>query len=297
MATPTLAARAARRPTPWVTALAGLVTLGVAMGIGRFAFTPILPMMQQDAGVSVAQGAWLASANYLGYLAGALSAIGLRARPASAIRAGLALIALATLAMGLTRDLLAWAALRALAGVASAWVLVFVSTWALERFAALGRPGLGGAAYAGVGAGIVMAGLACIALMAVHASSAAAWIALGAGALAVAAALWTSFQSDGAAVVAPAPAQDGGRWRLVLCYGLFGFGYIVPATFLPVMAKQAMGEGAPFGWAWPVFGLAAAASTLAASRLARSMSARAIWIGGSLLMALGVAAPLVLPGV
>ena len=95
-------------------AFAALAALAAAMGIGRFAFTPILPMMQQDAGVSVAQGAWLASANYLGYLAGALSAIGLRARPASAIRAGLALIALATLAMGLTRDLLAWAALDAL---------------------------------------------------------------------------------------------------------------------------------------------------------------------------------------
>src|SRR5258705_7252676 len=80
MATPTLAARAARRPTPWVTALAGLVTLGVAMGIGRFAFTPILPMMQQDAAVSVAVGGWLASANYVGYLLGAISAGALRGR-------------------------------------------------------------------------------------------------------------------------------------------------------------------------------------------------------------------------
>jgi predicted MFS family arabinose efflux permease len=113
----------------------------------------------------------------------------------------------------------------------------------------------------------------------------------------VAALLWNSFQSDAAAAAAPARTRDGGRWRLVFCYGLFGFGYIVPATFLPVMAKQAMGEQALFGWAWPVFGLAAAASTLAASRLARSMSARAIWIGGSVLMALGVAAPLYLPGV
>ena len=61
-------------------AFAGLAALAVAMGIGRFAFTPMLPMMQDDAGVSLAQGGYLASANYLGYLAGALWAM----RPARA---------------------------------------------------------------------------------------------------------------------------------------------------------------------------------------------------------------------
>src|SRR5262245_50155557 len=44
-------------------AAAGLIALAVGMGIGRFAFTPILPMMQRDAGLSIAHGAWLASAN------------------------------------------------------------------------------------------------------------------------------------------------------------------------------------------------------------------------------------------
>src|SRR5882672_8613428 len=106
-------------------AFIGLAALAVAMGIGRFAFTPILPMMREDAGLSVAAGGWLASANYLGYLIGALSAIGLRVRPASAVRAGLLAIGLSTLAMGLEHRFLAWAALRAVAGIASAWVLVF----------------------------------------------------------------------------------------------------------------------------------------------------------------------------
>ena len=49
-------------------AVAGLLALAVGMGIGRFAFTPILPMMQEDAGLSIAMGGWLASANYIGYL-------------------------------------------------------------------------------------------------------------------------------------------------------------------------------------------------------------------------------------
>src|SRR3546814_16415570 len=55
-------------------AFSGLVALAVAMGIGRFAFTPLLPMMQNDAGLALTQGGWLASANYLGYLIGALAA-------------------------------------------------------------------------------------------------------------------------------------------------------------------------------------------------------------------------------
>src|SRR5262245_7309182 len=118
------------------------------MGIGRFAFTPILPMMQQDFGLSVAEGGWLASANYAGYFAGALSALGMRLRPAPVIRAGLILIAATTLTMGFGRGFALWLLLRFLAGVGSAWVLVFVSTWALEHLAALGRAELSGVVYA-----------------------------------------------------------------------------------------------------------------------------------------------------
>ena len=70
-----------RVSSPVMIALAGLTALGVAMGIGRFAFTPILPMMQQDFAMSLGEGGWLASANYLGYLVGALSAATCASRP------------------------------------------------------------------------------------------------------------------------------------------------------------------------------------------------------------------------
>src|SRR3954468_11936434 len=98
-------------------ALSALAALAVAMGVGRFAFTPLLPMMQADAGLTLSQGAWLASANYAGYLAGALSAS--RVAPAQAIRGGLVAVGLTTIAMGLLDGLAAWAALRFAAGVAS----------------------------------------------------------------------------------------------------------------------------------------------------------------------------------
>jgi predicted MFS family arabinose efflux permease len=278
-------------------ALAGLAALAVAMGIGRFAFTPILPMMQADAGLSMAAGGWLASANYFGYLVGALSAIGLRLRPATAIRAALLAIGLSTLAMGLEHDFFAWIVLRAIAGIASAWVLVFVSAWALERLAQLGRPEMSGVVYAGVGAGIAAAGGVCLVLMRLHAGSSAAWLLLGIASLAVTAVLWNFFDKEIPTRAADAaPARAGKFWPLVLAYGIYGYGYIIPATFLPAMAREAIADPGLFGWAWPAFGAAAVASTLFASRLTRFMSPRAIWIACHLVMALGVAMPVFVPG-
>jgi MFS family permease len=280
-------------------AAAGLLALAVGMGIGRFAFTPILPMMQEDAGVSIAMGGWLASANYAGYLLGALSVMGLRMRATSAIRAGLVTIGLATLAMGLEGGLVWWLVLRLIAGVASAWVLINVSAWCLERLAALGRLGLTNTVFAGVGAGIVLAGGLCLALMHAGADSARAWTVLGAISLALALVIWPAFRRDASAIESRERAEtravvwDRESLRLVLCYGAFGFGYIIPATFLPVMARQVIRDPAVFGWSWPVFGAAAMGSTLAVAALRSLMSNRRLWILSHLVMALGVALPVV----
>src|ERR1700736_4238794 len=83
-------------------ALIGLLALASAMGIGRFSLTPILPLMQQDTGLTLDAGGWLATGNYLGYLVGALFCIALTPRPAPAIRWGLICVGLFTLAMGLS---------------------------------------------------------------------------------------------------------------------------------------------------------------------------------------------------
>jgi predicted MFS family arabinose efflux permease len=284
-------------------AVAGLLALAVAMGIGRFAFTPILPMMQEDAGVSIAMGGWLASANYIGYLLGALSVMGLRIPATSAIRAGLLTIGLATLAMSLESGLAWWLALRAIAGVASAWVLINVSAWCLERLAALGRLGLINTVFSGVGAGIVLAGGLCLALMQVGAGSARAWTGLGAISLVLAIGIWPAFRPDASAAASPerletrAVAWDREALRLVLCYGAFGFGYIIPATFLPVMARQVIRDPAVFGWSWPVFGAAAMVSTLAVAALRSFMSNRRLWIVSHVVMALGIALPVVWPSI
>ncbi|MEC4718490.1 YbfB/YjiJ family MFS transporter [Noviherbaspirillum sp. CPCC 100848] len=295
-----------------VPALAGLAALAVAMGIGRFAFTPVLPMMLQDAGLSLAAGGWLASANYVGYLLGALSAMRIRLRPETAIRAGLLAIGFTTLAMAAQLPLAAWAALRLVAGVASAWVLISVSAWCMENLSRYQRPFLNSVVFAGVGTGIAAAGLLCLALMQMHAASPTAWLCLGALAAGITLLVWRLFrpQAHDAAEKAPAgagsdtvsgAAAGGFRWnaravRLVACYGIFGFGYIIPATFIPVMARQALQGSGAFGWSWPVFGLAAALSTLAVAALVSRMGNRRLWMACHFIMAAGILAPVLWSG-
>jgi predicted MFS family arabinose efflux permease len=287
--------------SPVVIALAGLIALAVAMGIGRFAFTPILPMMQQDAGLSIERGGWLASANYAGYLLGALLAIRMRVAPTLAVRAALVAITLGTLAMGVTDGFGAWLALRLIAGIASAWVLIFASASCLERLAPFGRPLLGGAVFAGVGTGIAVAGLVCLALMTAGLGSRPAWLALGVLALLGTAGTWRAIGTPAPRRAEPTATPTRARWepgsgRLVACYGVFGFGYIIPATFVPAMARQAVHDPLAFGWSWPVFGVAAALSTLAATAFPLAADHRRLWIRGHLVMAAGVALPVVWPG-
>ena len=297
--------RVPARRSALAVALAGLVALAVAMGIGRFAFTPILPMMQEDFGVSITTGGWLASANYIGYLAGALSVIWWRIAAPTGIRVGLATIGLSTLAMGLEHHLVVWFALRTLAGVASAWVLIYISAWSLESLAALERSALGNTVFAGVGTGIALAGGVCLWLMRAGASSTSAWIVLGVLSIVLSAVVWTMFHAPAGSTTAAEPKRTtdrGAAWdresiRLVLCYGAYGFGYIIPATFLPVMAKQVIRDPAVFGWSWPLFGLAAMGSTLAVVTLRSFVTNRRLWIASHLVMALGVALPVVWSGI
>ncbi len=288
----------ARALSPVTLALSGLTAIAVAMGIGRFAFTPILPMMQQDAGLSVAGGGWLASANYFGFLLGAVWAINLRVRPATLVRWGLVVIGVVTLWMGFEHRFATWFVLRALAGIANAWVQIFAFAFCMEKLSALQRPLLNSVVFAGVGTGIAIAGGFCLVLMQVNAGSAQAWIGLGLLSLIATLLIWRTFGADDGAAAGQAqpPGAHGKLWnadslRLVLCFGASGFGYIIPATFLPVMARQLIPDPLVFGWSWPIFGIAAALAPLATAKWARLVGDRRLWILSHLVMALGVALP------
>ncbi|WP_353174427.1 YbfB/YjiJ family MFS transporter [Paracandidimonas soli] len=282
-------------------ALQGLIALAVAMGIGRFAFTPQLPLMQADLGLSLTAGGWLAGANYLGYLAGAVLAGRRGACAAGLMRGGLWAVVASTAAMGVTDSLFLWLAMRFIAGVASAWVLVGTATVVLARLGQLGGQRFDGLVFSGVGAGIALAGLICWGGMLLGAGAVALWLALAGFALAGTvfalagerASIRPNANADVAAKAVHSKAASAGT--LVLCYGLFGFGYILPATYLPAQARLLFETPALFGWVWPLFGLAAALSTLAVAWLAR-WPRRHVWAGAQVLMALGIALPIAVPG-
>lgn len=277
----------------------GFVALAIAMGIGRFAFTPLLPMMQHDLGLGLAQGGWLAGANYLGYLAGAVTAAYLPWKASTLLRTGLILVAASTALMGWTTTWSTWITWRSIAGIASAWVLVGAASLCLGRLAAAGAPHKAGVVFSGVGGGIALTGLLCLLFDLRGFTAAQAWVMLSVLAtvgLIATLPLWP--------VASPAlypggqspRGDDSGHLRLILCYGFFGFGYILPATFLPAQARELVDDPALFGLAWPLFGLAAALSTVACGALLKRFTRRHLWLGAQLLMAVGVALPALIPG-
>jgi predicted MFS family arabinose efflux permease len=246
-------------------ALGGLIALAAAMGIGRFVYTPILPFMVESLGLSKAQAGVIASANFLGYLLGALAASS--ALPGGRRRwflGALALSALTTGAMGLTSSLAPFLGLRFLGGVASAFVLVFASALVLDRLAAVRRSGLSAVHFAGVGCGIAASAVLVSGLAAGGADWRTLWLASGAlSLLAFGAVVW--LVPGAAEAERPAVAsRDAGLERrllaLIVAYGLFGFGYVITATFISTMVRAAPEIRAIEPVIWLVVGLAAVPS-------------------------------------
>ena len=280
-------------------ALAGLAALALGMGIGRFAYTPLLPALIEEAGLGLRAAGYIASANFAGYLIGALAAIQIpahRRRTAYAAAIGLSILTTFSLAVLVSPWLLALA--RALSGVASAFVMVQGSAIVLDILGAHRRPGLFAALYAGVGAGIALTAAIVEIMARAGASGAGAWAALG---LVSALLAWPALglrdpgRAGGASLVAPATGPPASararalRW-LLLAYGGLGFGYVITATFIVVMVRSRP-EWKPYEMlVWCIVGLAAAPSNWFWQRLSERASPWIAMIAAYLLEALGVAA-------
>jgi len=293
----------------WRAALACMVTLAVAMGLGRFAFTPMLPIMLSEGKLELAGGGLLASLNYLGYFFGAVSCAAIGIKASSMVRGGLLATAALLVGMGLLHSFIGWGVLRAAAGVMSAWVFVFASGWGLRRLAETNSPMLAGVIYTGPGIGIAMTGLLGGALG--RWGSEAGWIGLGLLAVVLIAVIWRVFDDGervggmaGGAAASPAAATGGALgsasarsdaiW-LVALYGLAGFGYIITATFLPVIARQAL-PGSPWpDFFWPLFGAAIIPGALIGARAPVHWDNRLLLAAAYALQALGVLFSVALP--
>ena len=286
-----------------------MLALSTAMGIGRFAFTPLLPMMLHDGVIDLNAASWLASTNYLGYLVGALLCTfqptlwrrfqGLPPVISTyAVRCGLVATCALTLGMSLNVPA-AWPALRFAAGVASAFVFIYTSGWCLAQLAELGTSHLGGVMYAGPGAGIALSGFLASAMVALSWTAATGWLIFGLLACGLTATVWRRFVAPSgpftAATATSAPhglkakASTPHLLLLALAYGLAGFGYIITATFLPVIARQALPGSALLDLFWPLFGLGVMVGSLLASRVSLRGDLRYLLAACYAVQAVGVA--------
>ncbi len=276
-------------PSAGLIAFAGAVSLGVAVGVGRFAFTPLLPLMLQEGTVDLAFGSHLATANYFGYLMGAMICMAMPRRLSAGfiIQVSLAATVLLTAAMALPLPAL-WLPLRFLAGMASATAFVFTSGWCLAELAFLNAPSLGSLIFAGPGAGIALSGLATTVMISLSWHAANCWLAFACITGIASALVWRVFVRTNhpiqltsmtpALAAKPEVANDATPEMtvLALAYGLAGFGYIITATFLPVIARKALPNSIWLDLFWPVFGLAAFVGAILATRLRPSFDARLV---------------------
>ena len=280
-------------------AVGGLLALAVGLGISRFVYTPILPFMETSLGLAKSDAGLIASANYLGYLLGAL--LGIRQSLPGSTRGwfllSLIICALTTIAMGFTESFELFLLIRLLSGIASAFVMVFGSALVLSRLAAEGRPRLSALYFAGVGTGISLSSLLIIALENMAIGAEGMWIASGLLSLVFAVPVFL--------FVPPAPEISGGEAAsrplrysrslkaLILSYFLFGFGYIITATFISTLVRQIPEVQWMQSIIWLIVGLAAIPSVALWG-----------WIGGifgngrsyaiaCLFLALGVAASVI----
>ncbi|MET7853432.1 YbfB/YjiJ family MFS transporter [Streptomyces avermitilis] len=310
--------------SPWVHVAQAAAALAAGMGVGRFVYTPILPLMHAQAGLSAGAGANLATANYVGYLVGALAGVLLPAlvRSSTALRGSLIVLTGTLATMPFTHSIAVWIVLRLVAGAASALIFVIAVSSLLSRLRT--HPAhLPGWAFGGVGAGIALSGLLVLVLRPVADWQAAWWGSAGLTAVltalswnlrvelqpapaparapapepALGTALGTATATDSLAVT-PARSPRTHRWftALFVSYTLEGVGYIVAGTFLVAAIEQAspgwIGSGA-----WVLVGLAAVPSSALWAWLGRRWSRPDLLLAALVIQAVGIALPALVGGV
>ena len=275
----------------------GAIVLAVAMGVGRFAYTPILPVMERDVGLGVSAAGMLASANLIGYFVGASAAMHpiLHRQRLAILRWSLAGIVVTTALMAGPAP--TWIALRFLTGVCSGVALVFSSSIVLERAARAGQPSWPPLFFSGVGIGIAFSGLA-VPILSAYGGSRGAWvgIAIVSAIALIVTATWFSDETPPTAVAeadiaARLPDHRGAFAWLVTIYTAEAFAYIIPATFLVAIVahNEALSRYAALSWVF--VGLSAVFATFPWIRAASRLGKARVLAMAFGIQAIGIAAP------
>jgi MFS family permease len=249
--------------------LGGFLTLALVMGVGRFYFTPLLPLMQREFGFGAATGGVIASANFAGYLVGSIAASFVPRGPVrlTIFRAAVLGSVVTTIGMGLTETLWHWLTLRAASGVASAFALIIAAGYVAEALATVGDEARIGWLFGGVGFGIAASTL-LVRLSGGTLDSSALWIVAGFAGLTL---LPFIMREVGERQLDVRPRGSDGRRRvarplpfapLFANYFCEGLGYSVFATFIVAIIKARPGLETLSEWVWVITGLAGLPSCL-----------------------------------
>lgn len=279
----------------------GIFSLVIAMSIGRFSYTVILPYMQDTFAFSRATAGFLATSNYLGYLVGALVAgrlqIGDKRIPF--LQIALVISILTTAMMGLTDAIIAWYVLRFMSGVMSAFIFVVAASLVLDQLAGNGKSHLSGLFYSGVGTGIA---LSAVIVSPIHAMFDwnGTWIALALFSVILLVFIvmfikpvtqqYTKQKPSQTVASQKVPSTTWMKW-LILAYSLEGLGYIVTGTFIVSIAEESTNFHGDASFVWFVVGIAAMPSCIISSKLAQRYGYVRTLLISMLFQGLGIVLP------
>lgn len=278
---------------------AGICSLLLALGIARFAYTPLLPVMQAQAGLGLAEGGWLAALNYAGYLCGALiaSLIGDLRLKDRLYRIGMLVAVLSTLLMGLTDDFVLWAVSRFFAGLSSAASMLLGTGLILNWLLRHNLRGELGIHFSGVGLGIIGCTLAVAAMSALDWQT--QWFILTAlGVLLLVPALaWLPRPAPSPLTTSGQAMADNPPSRLFLrlfmaAYFCAGIGYVVSATFIVAIVNHLPGLEGQGSWSFLALGLGAAPACIVWDLIARRTGELNALILSAVLQVIGILLPL-----
>lgn len=278
---------------------AGIFSLLLTLGVARFAYTPLLPLMQQQAGLGVAEAGWLAAINYAGYLSGALLAMlgGDLVFKDRLYRAGLVVAVASTAMMGLSNDFTVWAVSRYLAGLSSAAGMLLGAGLVLNWLIRHGHRSELGIHYSGIGLGVVLCSVA-VAWMDQVLDWRGQWLALTllGGLLAVPALAWLpvpprTVASQGAQTWHDSPPTPAFLRLFMAAYFCAGIGYVVSTTFIVAIVERLPGLEGQGKWAFLAIGIAAAPASIVWDFVARRVGDLNALITAALLQIAGILLP------
>jgi predicted MFS family arabinose efflux permease len=277
---------------------AGICSLIVTVGVARFSYSLLLPIMQDNAGLTESGGGWLATTNFMGYMLGVLLAASLHNlnHKYNLHRVYLILSVVTSAAMVITTDLVTWAVLRFIAGVCASGGLIIASGLILKWLVKNNHRAELGIHFTGAGLSIIVTSLLVEVMLAMSADWQQQWLALAvmAAIVAIPAWLWMPHPSaEGQAGITAKDNPPGKTFTLILMLAYFcaGYGYVVSSTFLVDIVEGVEGLQGQGGFAFLLVGLAATPAALVWDRIARNVGYLKTLLAAYILQAVGIILP------